>query len=435
MFKKKVFSILSSTAILLSVGLTPSTAFANNQGIAELEQERKELENKSNSLSDEIQDAEKEMNSLDGQKNELMAEIDETQKNISELIEKINEQEVELSRLEEEIEKLTVKINLLEEKIAERASVLATQARGIQTGGTPENLLDLILSSESLTELIGKIEVVNLVVKNNNTVMENQQRDQEEVKNHKESVDLSKKKVLSVKEELESNRESLEAQKASLDSKLAIVSEKYELTSSELDQLESNQKEIEEENNRLRNKIQKEKDRVAAEKARKKAEEERRKAAEEERKKAEANKDVGTSSSGQSSVKPSANAKGWARPSGGYVTSEFGYRNHPIQGIVKLHGGIDIGGGGPILAAKAGRVITAQYSSSWGNYVRIDHGNGIITLYAHMLSNLKVSVGQKVSQGQQLGVMGSTGRSTGTHLHFEVHENGRRVNPRKYVNF
>lgn len=431
MFKKKIFSILSSTAILFSLGATPSTAFANNQGIAELEQERKELENKSNSLSDEIQDAEKEMNSLDGQRNELMTEIDDIQKNVSELIEKIQEQEVELNRIEEEIEKLTVKINILEEKIRERASVLATQARGIQTGGTPENLLDLILSSESLTELIGKIEVVNLVVKNNNTVMENQQRDQEEVKGHKASVDLSKKKALSVKEELEANRDRLESQKASLDSKLAIVSEKYELTSSERNQMESNQKEIEKESRQLKNKIQKEKDRVVAERARKKAEEERKKAEAE----AEANKDVGTSSSGQSSVKPKPNTNGWGRPSGGYVTSEFGYRNHPIQGIVKLHGGIDLGGGGPILAAKSGKVITAQYSGSWGNYVRIDHGNGLITLYAHMLSNLKVSVGQSVSQGQQIGTMGSTGLSTGRHLHFEVHENGRRVNPRKYVNF
>lgn len=276
--------------------------------------------------------------------------------------------------------------------------------------------------------------------------MEEQEADQEEVKSHKESVDLSKEKAIAVKEELEANRSNLETQKESLDSKVAIVSEKYSMTAAEREAMESNQEKINKESNRLKNKIQSEKDRIAAEKAaeekrlaaaKAKAEAEARAKAE-----AEAEKNVGTSSNNKkpepskpkpSKPKPSSN--GWARPSSGYVTSEFGYRIHPIYGSRRLHGGIDIGGGGAIRAAKSGRVITARYSPSWGNYVRIDHGNGVVTLYAHMLSNLKVSAGQTVSQGQQVGTMGTTGSSTGVHLHFEVHQNGRRVNPRNYVNF
>lgn len=95
---------------------------------------------------------------------------------------------------------------------------------------------------------------------------------------------------------------------------------------------------------------------------------------------------------------------------------------------------MDFGGGGPIVAAQGGTVVAAQYHSSWGYYVKIDHGNGLSTLYAHMVQgSLRVSTGQQVSQGQQLGTMGTTGSSTGVHLHFEVYKNGTRVNPASYL--
>src|SRR5699024_2782427 len=104
------------------------------------------------------------------------------------------------------------------------------------------------------------------------------------------------------------------------------------------------------------------------------------------------------------------------------------------SGVKKLHGGMDFGGGGPIVAAQGGTVTIAQYHSSWGWYVKIDHGNGLSTLYAHMAQgSLRVSSGQQVSQGQQIGTMGTTGASTGIHLHFEVYQNGVRVNPASYL--
>lgn len=443
MNKKKILTILSSTAILFSLASTPFAVNADNQSVAELEQEQKELENKSNNLSDGINDAEEEMNSLDVERQELMNEITNLQENITDLIKKINEQQKELDLLEEEIEELNGEIATLQEQIDERNEVLAAQARGLQTGGSPQNLIDLILTAESLTELIGKIEVVNLVVKNNNTIMEEQVRDQNLVKEHKESVDLAKQKAIEVKENMEANRANLESQKDSLDSKVEIVSEKFSLTASERDTLLSNQDEIKNESNRVKKQIKAEKDKIAAEKARKKAAEEKRIAEAQAKAQvqaqakaqaaAEAEKNVGTSSSGQSAVKP--NASGWGRPASGYVTSEFGYRIHPIYGTRRLHGGIDIGGSGAISASRSGRVTVAQYSPSWGNYVKIDHGNGVTTLYAHMQSGLRVSAGQSVSQGQQLGTMGTTGSSTGVHLHFEVHQNGDKVNPRNYVNF
>jgi len=117
-------------------------------------------------------------------------------------------------------------------------------------------------------------------------------------------------------------------------------------------------------------------------------------------------------------------------PTSGPVTSHFGVRKHPVFGDMRQHSGIDIGAphGATVVAADSGTVITSTYNSSYGNYVVISHGNGITTLYAH-LSSRSVSVGTSVSKGQQVGLVGSTGISTGPHLHFEVSVNGSRVNP------
>lgn len=121
-------------------------------------------------------------------------------------------------------------------------------------------------------------------------------------------------------------------------------------------------------------------------------------------------------------------------PAQGRVSSQFGYRVHPITKVSKLHAGLDLAGGGPIKAAQGGTVTRARYHSGWGWYVKIDHGNGLQTLYAHMKSgSLKVKEGQKVSRGQQIGTMGTTGASTGVHLHFEVYKNGKQVNPAPYL--
>ena len=118
------------------------------------------------------------------------------------------------------------------------------------------------------------------------------------------------------------------------------------------------------------------------------------------------------------------------------VTSPYGYRIHPVTGKSRFHAGIDIGAayGTSILAANDGVVIVAGYNAGgYGNYVVINHGGGYTTLYAHA-SSLLVSVGQKVSRGQVIATCGSTGMSTGPHIHFEVQYNGQTTNPMQYFN-
>lgn len=124
----------------------------------------------------------------------------------------------------------------------------------------------------------------------------------------------------------------------------------------------------------------------------------------------------------------------WPSASSTRVTSEFGYRIHPILKVKKLHTGIDIGAasGTNVLAANAGTVIKAGWNNSYGNLVMIDHGGGIVTLYAHN-SKLLVSTGDVVSRGQAIALVGSTGNSTGSHIHFEVRVNGEYQNPRNWL--
>lgn len=118
----------------------------------------------------------------------------------------------------------------------------------------------------------------------------------------------------------------------------------------------------------------------------------------------------------------------------GMLSSSYGYRRDPFTGGGAMHSGMDFKGplGQPIMAAAGGRVTHAGWKSGYGKTVEVTHGNGLMTRYAH-LSRIGVTTGQKVEQGLQLGAMGSTGRSTGTHLHFEVRLNGKAINPRPFL--
>jgi murein DD-endopeptidase MepM/ murein hydrolase activator NlpD len=118
----------------------------------------------------------------------------------------------------------------------------------------------------------------------------------------------------------------------------------------------------------------------------------------------------------------------------GKITSRFGYRRDPFHGRVRLHSGVDVAAkyGTPVVATAKGKVIFSGYDKFYGNLVKVDHGNGIQTWYAHM-SKRNVDEGQKVQRGEQVGKLGSSGRSTGPHLHYEVHKNAKAVDALTYM--
>ncbi|AYF97679.1 M23 family metallopeptidase [Protaetiibacter intestinalis] len=125
-------------------------------------------------------------------------------------------------------------------------------------------------------------------------------------------------------------------------------------------------------------------------------------------------------------------AQGWARPSAGVIRSNYGMRVNPVTGAYILHTGVDLGAAcnAPIYAAHAGTVVYAGWLGTWGNYIEIDHGDGTDTGYAHIVSGgIGVSVGQTVGPGQLIAKVGTTGQSTGCHLHFITRINGKTTNP------
>lgn len=123
----------------------------------------------------------------------------------------------------------------------------------------------------------------------------------------------------------------------------------------------------------------------------------------------------------------------WPVPSCTLLTSPYGYRIHPILDYERLHAGLDIGAkfGEEIIAADGGTVLIAEYSDSYGNFVLIDHGDRYSTAYGHM-SEIAVEAGQEVKQGELIGYIGSTGWSTGPHLHFEIRLDGERIDPEEF---
>ncbi len=118
------------------------------------------------------------------------------------------------------------------------------------------------------------------------------------------------------------------------------------------------------------------------------------------------------------------------RPSNGHITSTFGMRRHPILGYVRMHSGVDFGApyGSPIYAASDGVVAYAAHKGGYGNFVQVNHGGGLATGYGHM-SRFAIALGQRVRQGQIIGYVGSSGLSTGPHLHYELYQNGHPINP------
>ena len=143
----------------------------------------------------------------------------------------------------------------------------------------------------------------------------------------------------------------------------------------------------------------------------------------------------GNSGGGNSGGSGFVSGESWRRPCSWIkLTSPYGYRIHPTLGTRKFHNGVDLANnqGTPIYAARSGKVTVATYGGTYGYYVTINHGDGFSSLYAHMTHYI-VSKGQTVKKGDVIGYMGSTGRSTGPHLHFSIFYNGSSVNPMNYI--
>ena len=384
-----VLAALICAVMALTMAAAPAAAVtqadidALKSDAKELSTQKKELKQKLSALANDKASAIQRKNLLDQQISGISAEIANTEQQIAAYTQLINQTQQELEEAEAQEEK--------------QYELFCQRVRAMEERGTA-SYWSVLFNASSFTDLLSTLDFINEIMEYDQGVIDDLQALQEEISAKKADLEEQKAGEEAAKAELVDRKAELNQQRKEAD---ALVKEIESNESEYKDTLDA----INAEEEDIQAKIVKLSKELAAQQV--------------------------------AQGKPSQAALGgyiWP-VSSRRITSPFGNRNTGISGASTNHKGVDIGGVGystEVKAAKAGTVIVAQHSSSYGNYVVVSHGSGNTTLYAHM-SSIKVKVGQSVSQGTVVGITGSTGISSGPHLHFEITENGVRVDPRKYL--
>ena len=428
---KRMFKVLAVLLAFVLLWQAP-TAFAST--LSELKESQKQLEQKKNELNSSIKEKGSEINTIENEQTKLLTKIDKISGQIDETNGKIDSVNVEITKANDEITALEAEIVELQKKIDERAALLDERARAIQVSGNI-SYVDVLLGANSFVDFIDRFSAVSKLLDADRKIMREQKEDKLSLEDAKIVLEDTKKQLEADQAQLESLKASLgaqqqqmgtlvnqlEAEQAKLVSEKTLLEEEY---SEALAISEENSRQIEAEQARL------------AEIARQEA---IRKQKEAEAAKAAQSQNGGSSSS--SNDGPAVSSGTWTKPANGRLTSPFGWRN--LGSGNEFHYGIDIANsiGTTIVAANDGVISYAGSLSTYGNVVMITHfvnGSQWTTVYAH-LNSINVSVGQSVDKGQKIGGMGNTGRSFGSHLHFEIHngpwKSGRphALNPLQYI--
>lgn len=383
-FGAKFKRVVALTVVIMMVVLLASSAVIYFVGSAD---KRQELEDKQQGLADDREAIQGEIDGLESQKLSLMEEKKILDDEVTVLEGEIATVNANIATLEEEIAITAAELEEATVKMEEQYEIYKVRVR-VMYEDSQTGYLDILLSSDSIGDFFEKLDIVSQIAEYDKNLTE-------ELKAEQQRIMTKKAELETKKQALEDSKKELVDKKADLDSKMATRDAMIQKIQNSQSALEEQLKEIEAEEQAVR-------------------------------------KQIANLASGNTTY--SGGAMLWPAPSCYIVTSDFGWRFHPVLKYEKLHTGIDIGAGygAKIIAAQSGTVITATYNSAYGNYVVIDHGGGVCTLYAHQ-SSMAVSVGQYVSAGEVIGYVGSTGYSTGPHLHFEVIVNGTVQNPHNYV--
>ena len=378
---KKILAIVALVAFLAVSVLSALPAF---RASAETAQERiNDSVKKQNEIKGNIQQANVKKDAALARYNEIDKEVVTLQITVDKVNGQVAESEAKIAKKNEELEAAQKECDEQYADYCERAKLL------LQKGTM--SYLEILIHADSFSDFLTRLSLVNEIAEYDKTRLD-------ELKKYAAEVEALKK-------ELEEENEILVALKADVDAQMAVLKEKQAESQRLIDSIRS--------------------DIATYEKALKAQE-----AAE-----AAAREEIRRLTQGSSSSPYTGGQFAWPSTST-YITSPYGTRVHPVTGKVKTHTSIDIGAGmgTNIFAAADGTVIVSGWNSGgYGNYVVIDHGGGVTTLYAHC-SSLLVSAGQRVSRGQVIAKCGSTGISTGPHLHFEVLKNGAHTDPYAYLN-
>lgn len=430
---KRFLLALCLCALVVSPYLSYGPVWAVEQGdidnakddIAQKEQEIKDLQAKLDALSKDIASVQAYIKELDVmmanltlQVRDWQAKIDAKQAEIDAKVIEIEQKQIQINNTQIELDEA----KLLEEKYYQEMSY---RIQYMYECGD-DTFLEMIFTAEDLSDLLGRGEYIA-----NITSYDRQQL--EELVEVKKSINLLLARYQNELTELDADKAELDEEKRILDSHMVEL--KY--TQDSLDAVMASKQ------NTL-NKLENQQNYTEEQKETAKQELEDQKAILEELKKQweeEQNRIPMGSSADKETQKTldtiyASGGFAWPLPGYTYITSKWGYRTHPITGQWALHDGTDISGAGvngkPIVAAYSGTVIAAQYYAGYGNTIRISHGTGVVTLYAHC-SSLAVKKGDVVKKGQVIGYVGMSGSATGPHLHFSIFLKGESVDAMNYV--
>lgn len=367
---------------------TQSRLDAAQQKQEEMKKEQEQLENKLDSIQDSVSDVAKYVRTLDLQMTNLLDKIDTNKKQIKEV--------------QQEIEEVNEEYNTALEKQQEQYEGMKAHIKYMYEN-SDSNYLVYLMESRSLADFLSREEYVQKVTDYDKVLLTRYQQVLDEVTVAQQRAEEKKKQVTAAKNSLKYEKQKLDQlsdeKTRQIEVYQGIVKENQQNVADYAAQIAAQEKEIEDILQQGRSNI---------------AQQEQ---------------------AGESvQVMPTTGEYAWPLPVAGRITSTFGYRKAPTAGASSYHKGVDIAvnTGTNVLACKEGKVVLARYSASAGNYVAIYHGGGIYSYYMHC-SQLKTSVGKRVQKGQVIARSGSTGISTGPHLHFAMFKSGNYVNPMYYV--
>lgn len=348
--------------------------------------------------------AKKQLENVQNNKASVAKEITNIDVAISQAETDIANTEAAIAQSNIDIEVKTQELAVAEANCIEYDDTFKTRARIMYENGTG-SYIEVLLGSTSFGDFLSRVEMIKEIVDYD--------------KNMLAQLIASRNAISEAKAALEEEKTNLEIRQTQLEAQKEELNTRLESKTLLMQQLEADA-----------NEYQKLYEKQAAEAAQVEKELKAQAAKEE----AEAKAKAAAGSNSSSTAAYTGGKLQWPVPSSTRITSNYGYRIHPIYKTKRLHAGLDIGAGygSAIVAAEAGTVLTATYSSSYGYYIIINHGNGLATLYAHC-SSLVAKVGDKVSRGQTIAKVGSTGASTGNHCHFEVRINGSTTDPLAYL--
>ncbi len=398
---RNLISVMLSGAVFLCYISCPViSAFSMEEheiSKTELQKKKKELGKELQQAAAEVKDEAKNKNSLDKKIQVVQSQIDVSNNYIN--------------NLENEIINVRKQIAEIRESMKEKIILLKKSLSSIYVAGDTSTL-DIILGAKDFEDFLDKADIVRSVSQTIKKLIDDLQNDLSKIEKKEQEIIENKKEQENEKTSLEKSRSDLQELFDQSEKLLSELQESEQEVKREIDQNDAEIKAIDAQ-------------------IRKYHEEQRRKAEEEARRRA---------AEGKPPLQDKLLYKGgfiWPVPGYYKITSGFG----DTQNRAHVHGAVDIAGrgiyGACIIASAPGTVIlsnTDGRGGGYGNYVVVDHGGGVSTLYGHM-SSVAVSAGQKVSAGQQLGNVGNTGFSTGPHLHFEYRVNGIRVNPREILSY